>query len=90
MQKKSKVLLVPHGKRGLSLENVAFNLDSVSSVFMTFLAVIVKQHPYIKNEMIAALKEVLSADLPPHSREVMTDALGAVEDLMTTDEEFVQ
>jgi hypothetical protein len=51
-------LLVPHGKQGVTLENLAHNLDALSVLVSTFVAMTVRKHPELKSETIETLQDI--------------------------------
>jgi hypothetical protein len=51
-------LLVPHGKQGVRLENLAHNLDALSVLVSTFVAMTVRKHPELKSETIETLQDI--------------------------------
>jgi hypothetical protein len=90
MAKQRKVLLVPHGKQGVSLEIVAHNLSSFSAVISAFVAVMVRKDPDIKDEMLSVLKEMRDTDgLSTQDRSALQDAVKFVE-MLITKSEYIQ
>jgi hypothetical protein len=83
MANERKALLVPHGKQGVTLENLAHNLDALSVFVSIFVALTVKKHPELKSEMIEALQEIYTQDgLSSENRQAIANALAMTEDLI--------
>lgn len=82
-----KVLLVPHGKQGVSLDAVAHNLSMYSAIISAFIAVMVRKDPDLKDEMLSVLREMRdTGGVPPEDRSALADAVSFVETLITRDQ----
>lgn len=78
---------MPHGKQGKGIEVVRHNLDVVSALMSAFLAVMVRKHPDLKDEMTDVLQECMSmSGLSLEAREALSEALSVVGDLATDDQ----
>ena len=78
-----KVLLVPHGHGG-SLEDLSYHLSSYSAVLSAFIAVMVRKHPDLKDEVLSVLREMRDTDgVSQQDRSALADAVSIVEMLVT-------